>query len=380
MKSQKRAGLPFSVARDGNRTLVAQVEEGVRAGILSGRYKPGEMLPSTSELAAALGISRIVTRMAYRRLESEGLIVPQVGIGCVVRGAEEALYRGHVLAVLPLGDDNFFQHMMLGALRRRLSDAHYLLTQVVVAKDAAGKPDYRQLEIALAQGVDFVCSFHNEAWLQKGLAARGLCYAALLGAHPKAPGAVGSVWLDYERALPDLVSACRARGVRRIVQVSWTDTQLDAVPALKAAGFAAKDVRLAVDLSEGRIGGTRKAGLDAFLGRLGKKPLPDLLLFQDDHLADGALTALLSRGVRIPEDVSVVTWANRRDLPVFPKELARMEVDPVSAGEASADAVIRYLETGDFPKGVSFGPKWIAGATLQKISQSKQGTIRKEKP
>ncbi|MBQ6246331.1 MAG: substrate-binding domain-containing protein [Kiritimatiellae bacterium] len=71
-------------------------------------------------------------------------------------------------------------------------------------------------------------------------------------------------------------------------------------------------------------GGDNALGLvqratDEFAARLakGRKWLPDLLFFRDDHLATGALVALSVAGVRIPEDVRVVTWANRDLGPAF---------------------------------------------------------------
>jgi hypothetical protein len=47
----------------------------------------------------------------------------------------------------------------------------------------------------------------------------------------------------------------------------------------------------------------------------------------------GAVTAFLSRGIRLPEDVKVVPFSNAGLGPVYPKSFPRFEIDPVENGE-----------------------------------------------
>ncbi len=51
-------------------TLQAQIQQMIAEGILSGRFRPGERLPSTRKLASHLGISRITVTLAYTELLS----------------------------------------------------------------------------------------------------------------------------------------------------------------------------------------------------------------------------------------------------------------------------------------------------------------------
>ena len=99
--------------------------------------------------------------------------------------------------------------------------------------------------------------------------------------------------------------------------------------------------------------------------RTGRRWLPDLLFFRDDHLTTGALPALLAAGIRIPEDVRVVTWANRGLGPAFVKPFTRMEFDVVAVGETMARYVLEYLHTGTFPAGVVVGTVYKRGETFQ---------------
>lgn len=58
----------FFLKPDHQGTLQAQVQEMIAQGILSGRFQPGEKLPSTRKLAAHLGMSRITVTLAYTEL------------------------------------------------------------------------------------------------------------------------------------------------------------------------------------------------------------------------------------------------------------------------------------------------------------------------
>lgn len=58
----------FFLNPDAQGTLQAQIQEMIAQGILSGRFRVGEKLPSSRKLAAHLGISRITVTLAYTEL------------------------------------------------------------------------------------------------------------------------------------------------------------------------------------------------------------------------------------------------------------------------------------------------------------------------
>ena len=70
--SRQKKRLPFTVSRNDGRKFVVQVADGLRKAIIDGYYKPGDTLPASRELAPMLGVSRIVTTAALRRLADEG--------------------------------------------------------------------------------------------------------------------------------------------------------------------------------------------------------------------------------------------------------------------------------------------------------------------
>ncbi|MFF0447512.1 FadR/GntR family transcriptional regulator [Streptomyces sp. NPDC004609] len=74
------AGAPgFRPAR--HLRLYQDVARQLREAILSGRYRPGDRLPTEPELMSTFGVSRAVARQATMNLEHEGLVEVQVGSG-----------------------------------------------------------------------------------------------------------------------------------------------------------------------------------------------------------------------------------------------------------------------------------------------------------
>lgn len=75
-----------------------QVEDQIKAAILSGTLRAGERLPGELELAHQFGVSRTTVREALRSLATQGLIekTPGAGGGSFVRSADQSSLRSVV--------------------------------------------------------------------------------------------------------------------------------------------------------------------------------------------------------------------------------------------------------------------------------------------
>ena len=78
----------------------------------------------------------------------------------------------------------------------------------------------------------------------------------------------------------------------------------------------------------------------------------------------GAVPVLLERGVRIPEDVKVVSLANKGFGPVFPKSLARIEFDFAAEAKRMAAGLMVWFRTGRFPELKDICPTYVRGETF----------------
>lgn len=91
-----------------------QLAEQIRAQILSGKYKPGDALPTEMEICDAEKVSRHTARDALRILTDDGLIERRRGAGTIVA------QRGMPAFAQPIGDfDSILQYAR---------DAHFEIT------------------------------------------------------------------------------------------------------------------------------------------------------------------------------------------------------------------------------------------------------------
>lgn len=73
--------------------IYLQIENQIKAMIISGQLAEGQALPSMRLLAKELRISMITTKRAYEELEKDGFIYTVAGKGCFVAAKNSRLVR-----------------------------------------------------------------------------------------------------------------------------------------------------------------------------------------------------------------------------------------------------------------------------------------------
>ncbi len=357
---------PFELDRSRYGDLAVQIASGLRQAIETGYYGAGEILPPGRDLATLLGVSKGIAEQALARVREEGLISPRPRVGSVVCAKDRPLWKGHVVVVAAPGIGNPFDNMAHIAVRDRLTAAGYLVSAATVG-DRPGGPhsDFALLDTVLRQQTDLVVQLHDKENIARHISRTGIPFVRFAEDANQPPNCVGVVRRDFGRALPGFAAHCREAGVRTVLQVA-DHLRADATELLGKDGIAVKTLRTPASLRN-------NAGYDLamwaameFRKRLekGRDWLPDLLFFQNDHLANGALLALGASGIRIPEDVRMATWANRGYGPAYFKPPTRMEMDNAAIGATLADCILTWFRTGEFPSAAVVGPEYIRGETL----------------
>jgi GntR family transcriptional regulator len=130
--------------------LYRRIHDDLRREIESGRYRPGDRLPSEAELGSLYGVSRITARQALELLSTEGLLVRRQGMGS---------FAAPVRVIQPLVRLTDFMEDMAGAGLRPESrvlafDSETLSAEVAGRLDVdAGAPYYRLDRLRLANGI-----------------------------------------------------------------------------------------------------------------------------------------------------------------------------------------------------------------------------------
>jgi DNA-binding LacI/PurR family transcriptional regulator len=226
---------------------------------------------------------------------------------------------------------------------------------------------FKQLSHELKSRPDFTLLVENRPEIERLLSKSGVAFGVFGKDRCALAGCVANFYRNNDAAVPEIVAHCEKAGVKRILQVTKeTGGYFDAVPQLRKFGFDVAEWLTPVVFECGRAEGTERGAFAAFRGRFekdGRKWLPDLFVFTDDFDAAGALIAMLMEGVRIPEDVKVISLANKGIGPVYPVSLTRVENDPVRHGEMLAEAVARFLAGRKMRDG-ELAPEYIVGESF----------------
>ena len=373
--------LPFDVRRDDGRSLTDQVADGLLEGIRAGRWRPGTPLPTRAALVAALGVSKNVVQRAIARLSAEGLVVPRGRLGCIVRRAGALKLGRRVLEVSPGHDASCWHAQFLSALQPRLLAARVLCESVSLPRVGRDGFDFTALDDKLASRPDLIIltTGAGEARaLARHVEKTGVPYVLTSGGlQGRFPHRLGTCRHDVSEALEVFAADCRLAGVTSVLWFAWSETdRLDPRTLLERAGIHVETLTLLPAAVGGFDAVFASAGA-RIRERLGRGPLGDILFVTADYMTMGVLPVLLEQGLRVPEDVRLVTFRNRGFGPAFTKSLACVENDPWAGGEALAEAIMRYLETGVFAAPAQ-ALAYVRGETFP-VAGAAEGALRKEK-
>lgn len=366
--ADKRHEVPFKISKSNGARLAVQAADGFRKAILSGYYKPGDVLPTFRELAKLLGTSIRIPIEAFRILSSEGLVVSRQGSGSVVLASGERVWKGCVAFVSVGADASPFTNLLAAAVREQVANAGYLFVRAAVPVLPDGGYDFAALDMVLGKTVNLAILIYDHPAVAERIAARGVPYIAYLTAARPLPACVSQVIQNRGSAVPAFVAHCRAAGVRSVVQIAPETSYHPAEEALAAVGIKAEFRHVPYVMSEDpfmMIEDIRRSAFAYCRDFLKKaKKLPDLLMVADDFYAEGALTAIAALGLRIPEDIRFVAWSNRGFGPVWSEPLTRVELDPHRSGNVLAEAALAFLDGGTCPNRFDIHPEYIVGASF----------------
>ena len=362
--------LPFDIDRKSWIKLPHQVADGIRRCIVDGVWKPGEKLPSARALASELGVSFRVTVEALRILAKEGRVSLRAK-SCAVVNVEETLLKNHrILLVQPGGTQQLMSMTVYDRIRARLSEVGYIVTFLTLSRVGVhSRYDIAQLRSELRRQHELVVCQQTFKYVSDIIKASGQPFAVVLGKKVSAKNFVGNIPISIADAAKAFVAHCARRKVRRVVVVAkWRGDDDETLAALSSCGVAAERWIVPAKPCTFRGESVERAAFDDFSRRIAKKGkswLPDVLYFSDDFLCYGAMTAMLTHGIRVPEDVRVASLANKGRMRAYKTSLTRVEFDAEAMGDMAADVLLEYLRSGDFPQGCVLNYAYRIGGSFR---------------
>lgn len=355
------------------------------AQITDGRLVPGTLLPSEQRIAETLQIARSTVRQAMATLEREGFVRRVHGKGTFVHeqaAAPPATEKGQNLfaLVVPETQVGFYP-----SLQRSFEDAAADLHKQVIVCNSSNDVDKQgntilQLIDHRVAGVAIVPTtipptpaFHIRQLQKHGIPV--VCCARRVDG-VQAP----LLAIPFEEVGRRAGEAIREAGHRSVAMISG-----DRTPATEAyergfrEGLHRGDVNgISVRVFHGSVHSpdlpaheTELAGhLDKLFG--GNEP-PTAIFVSFDSLAELIFVLLARRGIRVPEDVSLLGFGGARRQGALTRQLTSITIDEERLGQDAVE-ILDEMRRGELPL-ENNETRWIRlgisdGVTLTKLKPS----------
>lgn len=354
--------IPFALNRNLRIPLSTQLAENLRNAILTGYYKDGEILPSYKQLANDLNVSLRIPREAMSDLVARGMVNPRPRIGCEVLPGKAKSWKGRIHVVAP-GDTfiTYFVATLFERFRRNMTERGWLVDLITFSRTEKGKSDFAMLDEALTRSCDFVVLIYPTAAAIRRVEishARYICLGS------EACNRASDVTISFTNALEEVIRLIRRNGIRDVALIEYKRlTEIHR--AFSEAGIAFKPMEVPWMTGVGYLERISRKGyeLTKRLLTMRMKRLPELIVFTDDFVARGGLSAILETGLRIPDDLKVITFSNKGHAPFFPVKLTRIEADPFDLANLITDELLKRM-SGLPPQGVKHQIRFLPGASL----------------
>ena len=344
MKHGLSACLPFGVDRKLGTSLVDQIVGGVTLAARNGVLSDGDMLPGIRKLAKILSVSEIAVRRAVKELCCRGVLQARPRVGLTVCAGGKRAWRGVVAGILPAHDAGmYYANVLEGTIASELMKNGWLFARMEWPDTSSGADtDVAGLLKCLAPAL-VVALFPSPVMLN-ALDRSGLPFVQVW---TKAKSRKARMYIRpcADEALSRLATTFAAHGVRNVLSVCQHVSGIDCTTALKKAGFSVR--KMYVEQLDGyaQPESVQRAAFEVFDRLLSKGSIAaDAVVFNDDYLTAGALSAFERHGVRVPEDIRLATTSNRGLGPVYFRDLTRIEVDPLRHGQKIADSLLKMLD------------------------------------
>ncbi len=323
------------------------VAQSIKSDIESGIYPDGRLLPTEEMLTVKYSVSRQTVRKALAILVEDGLIIKRQGSGSVVRPKGSAQRTGKIAVIATYISDYIFPSQ-LSAVEEVLSQNRY--TAVLSATRNRVCTERTILEELLRDPVDGILVEGTKSALPnpnfdlyRQLIRRRIPIVFFNGYYP-ALGGTYYVCADNVAGGQQLVRHLVGEGHTRIAGFFKSDDiqghqrYSGFISALYAAGLVIPDENVIWYTTETK--GSLFDDPKSVTERLGDS---SAVVCYNDEIAFGLVKCLLSAGVRVSEDIAVVSFDDSSLSRISPVPMTSLSYQDRNIGRIAAQKLVDLL-------------------------------------
>jgi DNA-binding LacI/PurR family transcriptional regulator len=301
----------------------------------------GDRMPSVRELATLVGVSVKTLRAAQALLAKDGLLEIRHGSGVYLTE------RARPLGVGIYSEFNILQprtssfHSLVPHFLREFLEQQGVQADIYIGKSRPGDrdngPSNTRFRADVENGrLDAVAILNAPSTSGWGTWAQQLAIPAV-GMHTPYQVQVG-----YGEIITQAVRRLALQGSRRIAMLAWYKGGLKEAlhDALNGCGLDFFPEWIRHDLHPMLSGAGWEEFREIWMARREK---PDGLLVADDMLFDEARIAIQELGIRVPEELQIVTHANKGAARRYPFPVTEIQMDPQRHAEALGNMLLKRL-------------------------------------
>jgi len=342
--------------------------------IQTGRLKPGEQLPTIRDVAATMKVSITPIREAYQLLQQEGLIYVRHGVGVFVGSwqapAPDCLDIGVLFRQTGSWreDDNYGLELFLGIQGALAAGGHRtLLTTLPAVQDAVFVEQTTQrLLAAVPHGMVLDERVPDDMIERLAASGRPMVLVGRSSPNSRVSNVCAATQEAGEAAAREFLTQSH-----RVAACLWRTTyngRLAAETFLRVMAEQGRAVAPRHVAIADMVRDSRETTYSIFNGIISHPPVPTAVFCTDDYIASAFCTWAQDRGLRIPQDISVVGVLDLALAATMRTPLSTFRFNPGEIGKAAVGEVIARCRDPQRVSGaIDISGSWVARETVASL-------------
>lgn len=292
-----------------------QIYNNLYEAISSGKYKPGDVLPTEKEMVKQYGVSRITIQRALQMLVEIGYVERTAGKGTFVKAASSALTQQNIAVIVPINNPEMT--LIVNGVQQAIEQTNY--TAKIYFLNDRKIPECDLIESIIEEGIEGIILYPRSR-VNNAVFYREISKKIPLVFVDKCVEGVGTDVVmsnNFDGAYEMTDYLIRENGHRRIAYIDWGKEDTKVIERKRGYMHALIDNNIEVDESIILSANPENGSVKEELGRVVKEFLLSpagsdvtaIFFFTDEAAFNGGYY-INQMNKRIPDDISICGFDN----------------------------------------------------------------------